>query len=147
MSGTVGRAAPTAGHEFEVRRYTDGWLHFYRPEEVDSGRELLTPVCAELDPFYGVVHERERPVRRVRGEVHPACLLAMLAVPDPPVPVPRRPSLEDTVVLPVVVGAFRGQLTRPKAAPTSDGRRPDQGTGLGGQPARRVRRPPARSAP
>jgi hypothetical protein len=98
------------GQLFEVRRYTDGWLHFYRVEEIDSGRELLTPVCAEADPFYGVVHERERPVRRVRGEVHPACLLAMLAVLDPPVPVPRRPSPEDTLALPVIAGAFRGRL-------------------------------------
>jgi hypothetical protein len=100
------------GHEFEVRPYTDGWLHFYRVKEIDSGRELLTPVCAEADPFYPVVHERERPVRRVRGEVHPACLLALLTAlaPAPPVPVPRRPSPEDTVLLPVVAGAFRGQL-------------------------------------
>lgn len=93
---------------FEVRRYIDGWLHFYRPEDLDSGREFVTPVCAGVDPFYGVDHARWLTIPTWRGEFHPAC---MTAVRGDPVRVPRlRQSPEDTVLLPVVAGAFRGQL-------------------------------------
>jgi hypothetical protein len=99
MSGTAGRSAPTAGHEFEVRGYIDGWLHLYRRDELRADGPTVTPRCAEVVPFHPVDHERQLlrpPVARV--EVHPDCLAAGPVVPGPR-PVHMAPA-----------GAIRGRL-------------------------------------
>lgn len=99
----------------EIRAYADGWLHCYRPEELQSGCELVTPGCAETATFYPVDHERSqigRVERAGRAEFCPGCLtwargLAALG----PAPVQRgRHAEPDTLVLPALAGIIRGVL-------------------------------------
>jgi hypothetical protein len=89
----------TAG--VELRRYIDGWLHLYRTDELDSDQVLVTPRCAEMDPFHGIDHEQALigdPTQR--GEIHPGCLT----------PWPRRlaPDPANTVVMPAIPAAIGG---------------------------------------
>lgn len=99
------------GHVWEVRRHSDRCLHLYRPEQIDAGKEYLTPACAEFAPFYATDHPRWLTIPTWRGEIHPACLAAVLgeAIADPR----WEQSLEDTQVFPVLpalAGSIRGEL-------------------------------------
>jgi hypothetical protein len=107
----------------EVRAYTDGWLHYYHSEDLASGQPIVTPGCAENDPFYGVDHERKRisgPIKRVeRGELCRGCCVwarkRRLTPALAPSPAPRRVTPlarhaePDTTVLPLT-GTIRGVL-------------------------------------
>lgn len=97
----------------EIRAYTDGWLHCYRPEDLESGREVVTPGCAEGAAFYAVDHERSQvsePVESAgRVEFCPGCLV-WARESATPVPGPRAYAELDTLVMPAFAGTFRGVL-------------------------------------